>query len=66
MQSFDTKDSNTLESFDRKFESSDTFSTEDSEVKQTDDKFVERFDRKVGSFDEEALPDSESFGTFST
>ena len=91
MQSFDTKDSNTLESFDRKFESSDTFRTKDSEVKQSDNEFVESFDRKFESFstkdpeleksdneafegfdrkfestDEEALPDSKSFGTFST
>ena len=44
MQSFDTKDSNTLESFDRKFESFDTFdtfSTKDSEVEQSDNDFVE-------------------------
>ena len=91
MQSFDTKDSNTSESFDRKLESSDTFSTEDSEVDQSDNDFVESFDRKFEGFDtkdsevkqsnirvaesfdpkfeiadEEALPDSESFGTFST
>ena len=32
MQSFDTKDSNTLESFDRKVESFDTFCTKDLEV----------------------------------
>ena len=91
MQSFDTKDSNTLESFDRKFES---FDTKDSEVKQPANNFVESSDRKVGSFDtfdtkdseldpsdndfvetfdrnveindEKPLPDSESFGTFST
>ena len=46
MQSFDTKDSNTLESFDRKFESLDTFSTKDSEVKQSDNDFVESFESK--------------------
>ena len=39
MQSFDTKDSNTLESFDRKFESFDTFSTKDSEMEQSDTDF---------------------------
>jgi hypothetical protein len=48
MQSFDTKDSNTLESFDRKFES---FSTKDSEVEQSDNDFVESSDRKFQSFD---------------
>ena len=46
MQSFDTKDSNTLESFDRKFESSDTSDTKDSEVKQSDNDFVESSDPK--------------------
>ena len=51
MQSFDTKDSNTLESFDRKFESFDTFSTKDSEVKQSDNDFVESSDRKFEGFD---------------
>ena len=94
MQSFDTKDSNTSENFGRKFESFDTFSTKDSEVKQPADDFVESSDRKVESFDafstkaseveqpdnrvaqsfdrksestdEEALPDSESFGTKGT
>ena len=50
MQSFDTKDSNTLESFDRKFESFDTF-RKDSEVEQSDNDFVESFDRKFESFD---------------
>ena len=78
MQSFDTKDSNTLESFD-------TFSTKDSELEQSGNDFVASFDRKFQSFDrkdsefqqsdnefvdrkfeisgEETLPDSESFGT---
>ena len=50
MQSFDTKDSNTLESFERKSESSDTFSTKDSEVKQPDIDFVESSDRKLKKF----------------
>ena len=40
MQSFDTKDSNTLESFDRKFESSDTLTKKDSEEKQTNNEIV--------------------------
>ena len=53
MQSFDTKDSNTLESFDRKFESSDTFSRKDSEVEQSDIDFVESSDRKFENFDTE-------------
>ena len=91
MQSFDTKGSNTFESFDRKFEICDTFGTKDSEVKQSandfvescdrkfesfdtkdsevgqsDDEFVESFDRKFEITDEEALPDSESFGTKGT
>ena len=48
MQSFDTKDSNTLESFDRKFES---FNTKDSEVEQSGNDFVESFDRKLEGFD---------------
>ena len=48
MQSFDTKDSNILESFDRKFEG---FDTKDSEVEQADNDFVESFDRKFGSFE---------------
>ena len=43
MQSFDTKDSNTLESFDRKFES---FESKDSEVKQPANDFVESFESK--------------------
>ena len=63
MQSFDTKDSNTLESFDRKFESSDTFGTKDSELEQLGNDFVESFERKFEITDEEALPDSESFDT---
>ena len=63
MQSFDTKYSNTLESFDRKFERSDTFSTKDSEVKQADNDFVESSDRKFEITYEEALPDSKSFDT---
>ena len=63
MQSFDTKDSNTLESFDRKFESFGTFGTKDSEVKQSDNDFVESFDRKFEMTDEKALSDSKSFGT---
>ena len=63
MQSFDTKDSNTLESFDRKFENFDTFSTKYSEVKQSDNEFVESFDRKFEITYEEALPDSKSFDT---
>ena len=41
MQSFDTKDSNTLESFDAK----------DAKVKQSDNDFVESFDRKFESFE---------------
>ena len=74
MQSFDTKDSNTLESFD-------TSDTKDSEVKQSDNDFVESSDpknsemeqsdnevvqssdRKFETREEEALPDSESCGT---
>ena len=48
MQSFDTKDSNTSESFDRKFES---FESKHSEVEQSDNDFVESFDRKFESFD---------------
>ena len=48
MQSFDTKDSNTLESFDRKFES---FESKHSEVEQSDNDFVESFDRKFESFE---------------
>ena len=59
MQSFDTKDSNTLESFDRKFESSDTFSTKNSEVKLSDNDFVASFDRKFESFDTFSTKDSE-------
>ena len=59
MQSFDTKDSNTLESFDRKFESSDTFSTKDSEVKQPAYDFVESSDRKIEDFDTFSTKDSE-------
>ena len=51
MQSFDTKDSNTLESFDRKLESSDTFSTKDSEVERADTDFVESSDRKFEGFE---------------
>ena len=91
MQSFDTKDSNTLESFDRKFESFeskdsevkqpaddfvessdrkvesfDAFSTKASEVEQPDNRVAQSFDRKSESTDEEALPDSESFGTKGT
>ena len=46
MQSFDTKDSNKLESFDRKFES---FESKHSEVEQSDNEFVESFDRKFES-----------------
>ena len=56
MQSFDTKDSNKLENFDRKFESFGTFGTKDSEVKQSDNDFVESFDRKFEGFD---MKDSE-------
>ena len=48
MQSFDTKDLNTLESFDRKFESSDT---KDSGLDQSDNQFVKSFDRKFEGFD---------------
>ena len=48
MQSFDTKDSNTLESFDRKFES---FESKHSEVEQSANDFVESSDRKIESFD---------------
>ena len=48
MQSFDTKDSNKLESFDRKFESSES---KFSEVEQSDNDFVESFDRKFEGFD---------------
>ena len=51
MQSFDTKDSNTLESFDRKIKSYDTFGTKESEVKQPANDFVESFDRKFEGFD---------------
>ena len=43
MQSFDTKDSNILKSFDRKFES---FESKDSEVKQPANDFVESFESK--------------------
>ncbi len=46
MQSFDTKDSNILESFDRKFESYDTFGTKDSEMEQSDNYCVKSFDTK--------------------
>ena len=52
MQSFDTKDSNTLESFDRKFES---FESKHSEVEQSDNDFVESFDRKFESFESKGL-----------
>ena len=48
MQSFDTKDSNTLESFDRKFES---FESKHSEVEQSDNDFVESFDRNFESLE---------------
>ena len=41
MQSFDTKDSNTLESFESK----------DSEVEQADNGIAESFDRKLESFE---------------
>ena len=51
MQSFDTKDSNTLESFNRKLESSDTSGRTDSEVKQSDNNSVESYDRKIEGFD---------------
>ena len=51
MQSFDTKNPNTLESFDRKFEGFDTFSTKESEVKQPDNDLVERSDPKLESFE---------------
>ncbi len=47
MQSFDTKDSNTLGSFGRKFEG---FDTKDSEVEQADNEYVESFDRKFDTF----------------
>ena len=50
-------------SFDRNV---DSFSTKDSELKQSDNDFVESFDRKFEITDEEALPDSESFGTKGT
>ena len=56
MQSFDTKDSNTLESFDRKFES---FNTKDSEVEQADNEYVESFDRKFESYDTSDTKDLE-------
>ena len=59
MQSFDTEDSNTLETFDRKLESSDTFSTKDSEVKQPAYDFVESSDRKIEDFDTFSTKDSE-------
>ena len=59
MQSVDTKDSNTLESFDRKFESFDTLGTNDSEVKQSGNEFVESFDRKFEGFDTFDTKDSE-------
>ena len=42
---------------------SKSFDTKDSEMKQSDNDFVESFDRKFEITDEEALPDSESFGT---
>ena len=45
MQSFDTKDSNTLENFDRKLESFDTFGTKDSEMKQSGIRVAEGFDQ---------------------
>ena len=51
MQSFDTKDSNTLESFDRKFESYGTSNTKDSEMEQPDHGIDEGFDRKFEGFD---------------
>ena len=56
MQSFDTKDLNTLESFDRKFES---FNTKDSEVEQADNEYVESFDRKFESYDTSDTKDLE-------
>ena len=59
MQSFDTKGSSTVESFDRKFERFDTFSTKDSEIKQSGNDFVERFDRKFKGFDVFSTKDSE-------
>ena len=49
MQSFDTKDSNVLESFDRKFE---CFDTKDSEVEQSDNDFVESFESKDSKLDQ--------------
>ena len=59
MQSFDTKDSNTLESFDRKFERFDTSDTKDSEVKQPGNDFLESFDRKFRGSDTFDTKDSE-------
>jgi hypothetical protein len=59
MQSFDTKDSNTLESFDRKFESYDTSDTKDSDVEQPAYDFVESSDRKIEDFDTFSTKDSE-------
>ena len=61
MQSFDTKDSNTLESFDRKFES---FESKDSEVKQPANDFVESFDRKFESFDTKDSEEEQSDNDF--
>jgi hypothetical protein len=59
MQSFDTKDSNTLESFDRKFENFDIISTKDSELEQSGNDFVESSDRKIEDFDTFSTKDSE-------
>ena len=61
MQSFDTKDSNKLESFDRKFEG---FDTKDSEVKQSGNDFVESFDRKFGSFESKGSEVKQSANDF--
>ena len=51
MQSFNTKNSNILESFDRKFESYDTSDTRDLGVKHSDNGFIESSDQKFKGFD---------------
>ena len=48
MESFDTKDCEVLESFDRKFEK---FPSKDSELEESANDFSESFDRKFESFE---------------
>ena len=59
MKSFDTKHSNTLESFDRKLES---FESKDSEVKKPANVFVESFDTKDSESEHTDHEFVESFG----